>query len=540
MCTLVIRFFFSFTSYAMVLSIIVLILLWGCSCLKDQNGKVLTMGKLVIEPPESSTYLPHGQEADEIVIRGGPHLKGFLPYHRRLAEGGPSSSSLLQCPDRVADNMGGNESMIVGTYTGWLGRDNMGDEIVSDLFFDLFLAQIITKVKSLQQPACISVVRASPDLSNQGSRGCNLENSSSCDFAVLGGGSTVYVDYSKHISGAIGAFKPIVLFGSGHQSGLRKKSTTDKYMTLLCSGRLLGGVRGSYTQAYLKRYGGSCNTTRIIRDSALLAESLYSEGRTKLRSTLKVLVEGKKHIVVATLKNSPRCLSVYNSTLRSLIDSGMYAVVLQAVDHESNEAALEFAARFNQDAPAAGGHPLIVHDEYQDWAAILDLYRHASAAFSSRLHSGVLNLAVGRPTLYYAKNSKYIDLMGSINQRSMLVNPTSFESKKQGAIDATVDELGQYLAGRIAEAIRESPGIRARLAKVQKEMLRDYERMMADLFQQLEADKPERFSSIMCCKSIRVARSAVLNARKNQVLIEIRCLDKDTGAKGDDQICLNQ
>lgn len=524
-----------------ILFLVFLLAGWGCSGLKDQNGKVLTMSSLIIEPPEQSKYLPHGQ--DETVIRAGPHLKGFLPYHRRLAAGAPSPS-LVHCPDSAVDGVssGENEIALVGTYTGWLGRDNMGDEIVADIFFDLLLARVITEVKARGHRACISVIRACPQLARQGSRGCSLDNSSLCDFAVLGGGSTVYVDYCKHIAGAIGAMKPIVLFGSGHQSGLRKKSTTDKYMSLLCSGRLLGGVRGSYTQAYLKRYGGACNRTRIIRDSALLAESLYPEGRTNFCSTLKGMIEDKRHIIVATLKNSQRCLAVHNATLRSLVDSGRYAIVLQAVDRESHEAALEFAGKFNSVPAPAEGHPLIVHEEYQDWAAIQDLYRHASAAFSSRLHSGVLSLAVGRPALYYAKNSKYLDLMGSINQRPMLVNPTSFENKKQGASDSTVDELGRYLAGRLAEAIRGSEGVSARLVKVQKEMLGDYERTMAELFQELEALDPDRFRSVLCCRNIRVARGAVLNARKNQVLLEIKCLNQKESeeSRGDDQICLEQ
>ena len=299
-------------------TLIEFIIIWICSSLKDQNGKVLEILSLIIEPPDSSLYLPNAKDSDE-VIRGGPHLKGFLPYHKRLASTVSTTGPTMQCNGDKGAQLIVDQGILVGTYAGWLGRDNMGDEIVSDLFFDLLVARIIKEVKSRKLPTCVSISRARSGLSAQGSRGCTLENSSSCDFAVLGGGSTVYVDYVKHISGAIRASKPILLFGSGHQSGLRKKSTTDKYMNLLCTRSLLGGVRGSYTQAYLKRYG--CNITRIVRDSALLAQRVYPEGRTILRPQLKELIGGAKprHLIVATLKSSPRCLSVYNSTLRPLV-----------------------------------------------------------------------------------------------------------------------------------------------------------------------------------------------------------------------------
>ena len=58
----------------------------------------------------------------------------------------------------------------------------------------------------------------------------------------------MYVDYIKRLSGVLTSGKPVLLFGSGYQSGLRKKSTSEKYLNMLCKGKLLGGVRGHYTK----------------------------------------------------------------------------------------------------------------------------------------------------------------------------------------------------------------------------------------------------------------------------------------------------
>lgn len=61
--------------------------------------------------------------------------------------------------------------------------------------------------------------------------------------------------------------------------------------------------------------------------------------------------------------------------------------------------------------------------QYHDWAAILDLYRHASVSLNSRLHSGVLGLAAPSPSLYLANNVKYLDLMSSISLADLLFDP---------------------------------------------------------------------------------------------------------------------
>lgn len=64
----------------------------------------------------------------------------------------------------------------------------------------------------------------------------------------------------------------------------------------------------------------------------------------------------------------------------------------------------------------------VASQQYQDWAAVLDLYRHASASLNSRLHSGVLSVSALRPTLYVASNVKYKDFMSSLGLRAQLVD----------------------------------------------------------------------------------------------------------------------
>jgi polysaccharide pyruvyl transferase WcaK-like protein len=68
----------------------------------------------------------------------------------------------------------------------------------------------------------------------------------------------------------------------------------------------------------------------------------------------------------------------------------------------------------------------LVCSQYKDWGAVMDLYRHASASLNGRLHSGVLSLAAGRPSIFLASNKKYGDLLGSINMRDLLFHPHKY------------------------------------------------------------------------------------------------------------------
>lgn len=81
----------------------------------------------------------------------------------------------------------GHTPGFVGVYVGWLAQSNMGDEIVADLFLDLFVAALI---QATDPRTCISVVRSSQEFASRGWRGCNMSVGRGCDFAVLGGGST--------------------------------------------------------------------------------------------------------------------------------------------------------------------------------------------------------------------------------------------------------------------------------------------------------------------------------------------------------------
>eukprot|EP00955_Chlamydomonas_euryale_P022948 242227-Chlamydomonas_euryale.AAC.1 len=61
---------------------------------------------------------------------------------------------------------------LAGVYTGWLGHENLGDEIVADIFLDLLAGALV----ELTGPGtCVSVERSSEALARNGWRGCSIE-----------------------------------------------------------------------------------------------------------------------------------------------------------------------------------------------------------------------------------------------------------------------------------------------------------------------------------------------------------------------------
>ncbi|GFH09804.1 uncharacterized protein HaLaN_05015 [Haematococcus lacustris] len=73
--------------------------------------------------------------------------------------------------------------------------------------------------------------------------------------------------------------------------------------------------------------------------------------------------------------------------------------------------------------PSESPQCLTMPGPYRDWAAVVDLYSRASLSINSRLHSGVMAAAALRPLVYVAGNSKYFDLMATLDLQPFILNP---------------------------------------------------------------------------------------------------------------------
>ena len=185
------------------------------------DGNVLSYAPLEmfgmdVDPPQASAYLPSSDAAGmptPVLVGGILGLKDMLPFHRNLPRapvsggacggggsvgretlgradgGGPEADGSRRriAQDGASSASSSSPRGLAGVYTGWLDKQNMGDDIVADIFLDVLAAAVI---RATDGRTCVTLERLSPGLAAAGlPGGCTLKNSAGCDFGVLGGGS---------------------------------------------------------------------------------------------------------------------------------------------------------------------------------------------------------------------------------------------------------------------------------------------------------------------------------------------------------------
>eukprot|EP00798_Chlamydomonas_sp_ICE-L_P010629 gene10629-12310_t len=451
-------------------------------------------------------------------FQAGMHQLGFTPWHGFM--GGSTDSSTDGKP---------TSTQFMGVWSGWIGRRNLGDEIVHDLFLDLLGASLMERTASSTK---ITVSRFDEAL-NKGMPGCNFEDMSACNFAVI-----VYVDYIKRVAAVLeNPNSSVILFGSGYQSGLLSKGIGPRYLTLLCNRRLLGHLRG---------YGAK---VAIIRDSALMSGLVYSGGRTSLSDQLDKLGvpesgtaasrPGGRKLVVMTSKE--RLDPVIKAVAVSLLTTGEYVVALQNVDDEGVEEHKRLADEINLALPhGAAPHTdfaavqaLYQRSIHTDFAAVQALYQRASASLNARLY-------IGAHTDFAAVQALYQQASASLNARLHIGAHTdfdavqaqhqrasaSFNARLHSGVHELKDKDPAVVAAAAVSLLTQAISNRSSTDRIlqhyrsqtlldyQKLMtLLAYEELMRDLLNDWQRQHPARYHSLMCCNHIHISRSQHNNSR---------------------------
>jgi hypothetical protein len=80
----------------------------------------------------------------------------------------------------------------------------------------------------------------------------------------------------------------------------------------------------SPASAYLAEFGCTNASLPVLRDSALLAGKMYTDGKSALRDSLQQY-SGKRHVIVAT-PFGESTFPIFNNTLHFLLQTGRFAV----------------------------------------------------------------------------------------------------------------------------------------------------------------------------------------------------------------------
>ncbi|MED4781502.1 polysaccharide pyruvyl transferase family protein [Brevibacillus choshinensis] len=338
-------------------------------------------------------------------------------------------------------------------YVGWIGFNNLGDELMWRVFEQLSRKHL--EAKQFQ------VIPSLP--------GVDLVDLSPYDTIVLGGGSLLVPGYVDVAYRAVKQQKRLVIWGSGYD--------TQEPVHLDSAGRLLDarfgesekmrqmlrdighhalffGVRGPLTYQYLQEAGVG-NSLKISGDPGMLllpprADNVGKENEQRVIGinwgTSYNRIYGKDEAAVE---------DALTTAARQLVEDGykLYLFTMWGPDREANKRLYKKIGK-----PKQTTLDLDVHDH----AEMMRRLQKMEATINFKLHANVLSAACGTPFVCLAYRFKCLDFTHSL-ELSELTVPTDER------------DLGARILSRVKYATEYKDTIRSNMAEKQRQMIDNLE-----------------------------------------------------------------
>ncbi|NRR24731.1 polysaccharide pyruvyl transferase family protein [Brevibacillus sp. MS2.2] len=350
-------------------------------------------------------------------------------------------------------NRGGATSMKKILYVGWLGFNNLGDELMWHAFYNLSCKYL--------DPTQYKVIPSLP--------GVDLKDVSEYDTVVLGGGSLLIPGYVDVAYRAVEQKKNLWVWGSGFDSQdqveldssgrLTNKLITgqDKMSHMLqkiAEHATFFGVRGPLTLQYLQQAGvGERAVISGDPGMLLIPASLPTVADKSKRFTIGINWGTSYNRIYGKNETAVEDSLVYAA--KKLIKAG-YDIHLLTMWGPDREAIKRLYKKI--DDPAHTILDLELHDHTQ----MLQLMKGFQATINFKLHANVLSAAAGIPFVCLAYRVKGIDFAYSLDLPELLV-PTD------------EPQLGERILSCTWEAIARREQIAAKLVASQKKMIENLE-----------------------------------------------------------------
>lgn len=362
-------------------------------------------------------------------------------------------TSLLGMYDQVK-NGGVVTTMKKILYVGWLGFNNLGDELMWHAFRDLS--------RKYLDPEKYKVIPSLP--------GVDLKDLSSYDTVVLGGGSLLVPGYVDVAYRAVEQKKNLWVWGSGFDSQEKGKLDSHGVMTnQLLTGsekmsqmlREIGehatflGVRGPLTLQYLKQAGVGDKAVFSGDPGMLLLPELSPEAPSKSKRLTIGINWGTSYNRIYG-KNEDAVEDALAYAAGRLIKAG-YNIHLLTMWGPDREAIKRLHKKIGDPAHT------ILDLELHDHSRMLQLMSGFQATINFKLHANVLSAAAGVPFVCLAYRIKCVDFAYSLGLPELLVHTDD-------------PHLGERMVCCTWEAIARREQIAAMMAARQKEMMENLEK----------------------------------------------------------------
>ena len=302
-------------------------------------------------------------------------------------------------------------------YLGWLGFNNLGDELMWEIFNDLCGEYLdLTKYEII--PSNFSV---------------DIADTSQYDCIVLGGGSLLLPGYIKILHQSMDEGKQILIWGSGYDwadkayvkiledGKVPSYLFNDKTETLLIdivNNASYIGVRGPLTYALLKSSKVNINKVEICGDVGLL---LKHKPIPSFSPILKLNAEDK--IIAINWGTSNNKIYGQNEndledqlayTCRTLLNQGykIYMYVLWGADIESSK------RLYNKIDSTYG---VILDTNIYTGGELLSILKQCSFSINLKLHANIISTVAEIPFICLGYRFKCFDYVKSLDLDELII-----------------------------------------------------------------------------------------------------------------------
>ncbi|HZG18346.1 MAG TPA: polysaccharide pyruvyl transferase family protein [Candidatus Bathyarchaeia archaeon] len=312
-------------------------------------------------------------------------------------------------------------------YVGWIGFNNLGDELMWHVFRDLAQKHL--------DPLQAEVIPSLPKI--------DLKNLSPYDTVVLGGGSLLIPGYLDVVHQAVQLKKNVVVWGSGYDSQepvrlddkgafslppVQPNERMRQMLDEIGEHASFFGIRGPLTYQYLQQLGVSAKPT-ISGDPGMLllpptpAEANHQDGKSIIGinwGTSYNRIYGKNEAVVE---------EALAEAAKALIKDGHH-IYLFAMWGPDREAIKRLYKKI--DAPDHTTLDLALHDHVEMMKRISGF----QATINFKLHANVISAAAGVPFVCLAYRFKCMDFACSLNVPETII-PTDHAQIQQQILSRT-------------------------------------------------------------------------------------------------------
>lgn len=309
-------------------------------------------------------------------------------------------------------------------YMGWIGYNNLGDDLLWNLFNQLGSQYLDEKE--------IKIVPSCP--------GIDINKLDHYDTVVLGGGSLLVPRYIRILYKALNMGKKIIIWGSGMDRidimgldniitgklpSIKNKFNQEeaKMLKAVFSRASFAGVRGPFTKKALEALGVNSKDIQVIGDPGLLLLPPRSPVKRKNKEKVIALNWGTTYNNLYG-DNESKVEDKLVLTCKSLIKHG-YKVLIFSVWDKDRNACKRLYDNINDPINVTLDEKLYTESE------LITLLSSCQLTINFKLHSNVLSLAANVPIIGLGYRFKVFDFAYSLGLENYVISTASLNLEEE-------------------------------------------------------------------------------------------------------------